>query len=164
MPDGQPIGRRGDARSRMARISDELPFRPYVYNGTGQDIYRGAVGHLDDVRRRAAARHQESVPDIGPGPEWYRERAAGDEDLPAAMPVSAPPAAVRTPAPALALVPALDDELAELAAARDRYQAVLAALDGPAPQAAPPPVTAASRCGRCGYLTSAVGHRVACDE
>jgi hypothetical protein len=26
------------------------------------------------------------------------------------------------------------------------------------------PVTAASRCGGCGYLTTAAGHRVMCDE
>ena len=39
-----------------------------------------------------------------------------------------------------------DDDLAEATAARDRYQAALAAV----PEPGPPPVTAASRCGRCG--------------
>lgn len=43
-----------------------------------------------------------------------------------------------------------DDELAEAA---------------PEPGPTPPPlVTAGSRCGRCGYLTTAAGHRVTCDE
>jgi len=55
------------------------------------------------------------------------------------------------------------DELAELDAARGRYQAALAAVPEPYPPARPP-VTAASRCGRCGYLTAAAGHRVTCGD
>jgi hypothetical protein len=122
-------------RTRTAR--NGLPgFRPYVYKGTGEDIYRGAAGYLSDVRRQAITRHEESLPDPGPSPEWYRELAE-------------------------------DGEMAELAAERDRYQAAMAAVPGPRepdPAPAPPPVTAASRCRRCGYLTTAVGHKVACDE
>jgi hypothetical protein len=153
---GEPriIGVRGDSRSVMARASDARPFRPYVYRGTGEDIYGGTVGYLQDVRRRAVARHEESMPDMMPGPEWYRELAeetgASPDPAPAA---SAPPAPVPAPAPARAPSAwlALDgDELAELAAACERNQAALA-------------VTPASRCRRCGYLTTAVGHKVACD-
>ena len=79
------------------------------------------------------------MPDISPGPEWYRELRE-------------------------------DDQLAELAAERDRYQAAMAVAREPEPAPGPdpaprtPPITAASRCGRCGYLTTAAGHRVMCDE
>jgi len=157
MAKAQPAGLHGDGRSPMARASDALPFRPYVYKGTGEDIYKGARGYLDDVRRQAAARHEESAPDIGRGPEWYRELADGDTAPPA--PVLAP-----VPVPALALPAAGPDgdELAEPDAARGRYQAALAGVPEPAP--APPPVTTTARCGRCGYLTAAAGHRVTCGD
>lgn len=52
-------------------------------------------------------------------------------------------------------------ELAELDAARDRNQETMAAVQYPG--RVPLPVTA-SRCGRCGYLTTAAGHQVTCDE
>ena len=68
--------------------------KPYVSGGTGKDIYHDVTGYLEDVRKQRAAkspehaalvaeyerRHEESAPDLGPGPEWYRERAAGNED------------------------------------------------------------------------------------
>jgi hypothetical protein len=55
------------------------------------------------------------------------------------------------------------DEIDEAAAARDRYQAAMAAVpESRIPE--PPPATAASRCKQCGYLTTAAGHRVMCDE
>jgi hypothetical protein len=157
-------------RSGAAR--NGLPgFRPYVYKGTGEDIYHGAAGYLDDVRRRAVTRHEESMPDTGPGPEWYRELAeetgASPDPAPAA---SVSPAPVPAPAPPRAPSAwlALDgDELAELAAARERNQAALTAVPAPGPLPAPPAVTPASRrrrCRRCGYLTTAAGHRVMCDE
>lgn len=75
-------------------------FRPYVYQGTGEDIYQGAHG----TRRRD---HREV---ILPGPEdvsygWRREQLAD-------------------------------------------------------PASPPPP---AARCGTCGYLVTAIGHKVMCD-
>jgi hypothetical protein len=153
-------------RSGAAR--NGLPgFRPYVYRGTGEDIYDGAVGYLDDVRRRAVTRHEESMPDAGPCPEWYRELAeeTGASPDPASA-VSAPPAPAPAPAPPRAPSAwlALDgDELARLAAACERNQAALTAVPGPDPLPAPPAVTPASRCRRCGYLTTAADHKVACD-
>ena len=60
-----------------------------------------------------------------------------------------------------------DQELAELDAERDRYQAAMAAVPAPRkpdPAPAPTPVAAASRCRRCGYLTTSAGHRVMCDD
>jgi hypothetical protein len=159
----------GDERSQLARVSDGRPFKPYVYNGTGEDIYRGVVGYLKDVRQ--VARREENAPDIGPGPERYRERAAEDEDPPGLALAPPPPVLVPVPASplapplALALVPD-DGELAELEAARDRYHAAQDALNAPPEPvvlAVLPPVTEAARCRACGYLTSAAGHKVACD-
>jgi hypothetical protein len=156
--EAQPVAAHADTRSKMARISDTLPFRPYVYKGTGEDIYNGAVGYLDDVRR-AVTRHEEGMPDTGPGPGWYRELAGetGASPDPAPVPAPAPP---RAPSAWLALD---GDELARLAAARERNQAAPAAVPGPDPLPPPPAVTPASRCRRCGYLTTAAGHKVACD-
>ena len=151
-------------RSRAAR--NGLPVRLYRYNGTGEDIHHGATGTLEDVRRRAVTRHLESAPDISPGPEWYRELAAEAEDPPRpALTVIPLPAPAPARVPALAFIPPDSDGQAETAAARDRYQAAMALAGPPEPGAppAPPPVTAASRCGQCGYLTTAAGHRVMCD-
>ena len=57
-----------------------------------------------------------------------------------------------------------DQELAELDAERDRYQAAVPEPREPDPAPAPTPVAAASRCRRCGYLTTSAGHRVMCDD
>lgn len=46
------------ARSAMSRALDEQPPRPYVYRGTGADLL-----------------YEETMPDLGPDPEWYRELA-----------------------------------------------------------------------------------------
>jgi|HubBroStandDraft_6_1064221.scaffolds.fasta_scaffold00062_117 hypothetical protein len=157
-----------DGRSAMARASDARPFKPYVYKGGGEDAYRGVTGYLEEVRRRIAY-HEENAPDIGPSPEWYRERAAEDaDDLRGLTPAATtPPVRVPPPAPPLSLALVPDDgELADLESARDRYHAAQDTLNAPpepVPLAAPPPVTAATRCRACGYLTSAAGHRVMCD-
>lgn len=70
-------------------------FRPYVYQGTGEDIYQGAHG----TRRRD---HREV---ILPGPEdvsygWRREQLADLADLGAAMPPVIPVIPASPPLPA----------------------------------------------------------------
>src|SRR5260370_4345365 len=75
MTEAQRAGSHGDTRSPMARASDALPFRPYVYKGTGEDIYKGVRGSLDGGRRRAPPRHAEGAPDLRPGPQMDRGRA-----------------------------------------------------------------------------------------
>lgn len=137
-------------RSRTAR--NGLPgFRPYRYNGTGESIrgpqkiaarLHAAIAakspeHTALVADFEARQAGEVMPDPRPGYEWYRELAEDQEPD--------------------------GDELAELAAACERNQAALAAVPEPGPPPAPPPVTAAGRCRRCRYLTTAAGHRVMCD-
>lgn len=122
----------------MARASDARPFKPYVYRGgdAGPPAMAAALkaAGLDAGVPPAA---EEVAPDPAPGYEWYRELNE-------------------------------DQEQAELEAERDRYQAAMAAVHEPDPLPAPPePVAAvpapAKRCKDCGYLTTAVGHKVACD-
>ena len=167
MADGRWADRGDDTRSVMARASDSRPFKPYVYNGTGHDIYRGVTGYLEDVRRPAVMRHEESMPDVGPSPEWRRERDAEDaDDLRGKEPAaSVPPVRVPRPAPPLSLALVPDDgELAELEAARDRYHAAQDALNAPPePPAAPvQPPAPARRHRACGYLMTSAGHRAVC--
>src|SRR6266704_494207 len=137
----------GGGPSAMARASYGRPFKPYAYGGgdkepaaviAARERHRALNAEIararDEAARRQRERAAEVMPDAAPGWEWYRELAE-------------------------------DQELAELAGTCDRYQAAMAAVPEPrAPDPLPPPVTAASRCGRCGYLTSAAGHRVMCDE
>lgn len=137
---------------RSAAPRNGLPgFRPYRYNGTGESIaapqeitarLRRRIAAISpehaalvaDYGRRHDGRGGETMPDPPPGYEWYRELA---ED---------------------------GDGLAEMTAARDRYQEALAAVPDPEPRPAPLPVTAAARCRRCRYLTTSAGHRVMCGE
>jgi hypothetical protein len=123
------------------------PFKPYVYKGgdieppaviAARERYRAHDAELD-----AMARNREAL-------------AAGQSATCAgeAMPDVAPGYEWYREL-------ADGDELTETAAARDRYQA---AMPEPAPLPEPPPVTPASRCGRCGYLTTAAGHRVMCGD
>jgi hypothetical protein len=192
------------------------PFKPYVYNGTGEDIYRGVAQpspreiaarlheeiaakspeHADLVagfeRRRAELERAElerahaaldalqAEPVTEPDPEWYRERAAEDADeLAGAGPepwapetlftgaervLLAPAAAPRVPDPVLALWAAPADELAELNAERDRYQAAMARVPEPDPLPAPPPVTTARRHRPCGYLRGSRGCKAVCGD
>lgn len=157
-----------DSRTAMSRASDGRPFRPYVYRGGDREPPAVTAARQ---RWRAITRDEESMPDMAPGPERYRELAAESEDPPRrpatvnAHVISLPGPA---PVPALALGPALDDgEMDEMTAARDRWQAALAAVPEPrkpGPPAAPPLVTAPARCRRCKYLTTSAGHRVMCDE
>lgn len=48
------------SRSAMTRATEGQPFRPYTYGGTGVDLL-----------------YEETMPDLGPDPEWYRELAGG---------------------------------------------------------------------------------------
>lgn len=127
------------SQERSAAARNGLPgFKPYRYNGTGKDIYGGAAGHLADVQPRRAERDATRADEAmpDPAPGWEWHREL-----------------------------TVDDEAAELAAERDRYQAAMAAV--PEPRApAPPPVTvtAPGRCRRCKYLTTSAGHRVMCDD
>ena len=142
MPDA-----RGDSgRSAMTRASDALPFRPYVYKG-GDLEPTAVIAVRERYRARRAELERIQAPAAGLG-----GTCAGE--------------AVPDAAPGYEWYRELadGDEMAELTAARDRCQDALAAVPEPGPPPAPPPVTLAGRCGRCGYLTTAAGHRVACDE
>lgn len=132
----QPLirARDGDNRSAMARASDALPVK----------FYDPARGRAEPPAVIAARERHRAV-----NAEIERRSAALEAEQSGADCVG----------PGAGWDPPDGDELAELTAARDRWQAAQAALD-----AAPPPVTPASRCRRCGYLTTASGHRVMCDE
>jgi hypothetical protein len=144
-----------DDRSLLTRVSAGRPFKPYVYNGgdlepaavtAARERHRALTAEMERARDEAAQRQRERSEAltaerdgtfaVGPGTGWWD---APDRD-----------------------------ELAELTAERDRYHAAMAAAvpgpRAPGPAPAPPPVTAASRCGGCGYLTTAAGHRVMCDD
>lgn len=133
-------GAREDGRSAMARASDARPPK----------FYDPARAHQEPPAVIAAReRHWALNAEIERLAVLAAERSGAD-----------------CVGPGAGWDPPDGDELAELAAARDRYQAAMAAVPGPepGPPPAPPPVTAARRCGRCGYLTTAAGHRVMCDE
>lgn len=117
-----------DPRSAMARASDAAPFRPYVYRGetaepppviAARERHRARDAELERVRAAAEAEIDRrlaalAAEEIGPGPEWYRERALED-----------------------------GDEMAEIVAARDRYHAAqdaLSAPPAPPPRYAAPPL------------------------
>ena len=132
-----------------------LPERKnYVYRGTGASeppaVAAARLRHRAagaEIERRAQAATA-VIDTAGPGPdeagyEWRREQLLEEGgQWPAAV---------------------AEDELAELDAARERYQAAMAAV--PEPRApGPPPVAAVTRCRRCKYLTTSAGHRVMCDE
>ena len=143
-----------DGRTAMGRASDARPFKPYVYRGGDREpaavtAVRQRHRELDAELERARTVAATAVIDTaGPGPdeagyEWRREQLleeGGQWPLAAA-----------------------EDEMAELDAERDRYQAAMAAVPEPrAPE--PPPVAAVTRCRRGRYLTTSAGHRVMCEE
>lgn len=200
---GAYADRQGESRSAMARASDGLPFKPYVYHGGDAEppavrearerwrareaeIERQAAKRQAELERAHAAldalqADREIGPD-GPGPEWYRKMAAEAADEMAAAgqgwaaetlftgaerALLAPPAAPRVPDPVLALWAAPADELAEMDAERERYQAAMARVPAPGPPAAPPPVTPgpagpARRHRPCGYLRGSRGCKAVC--
>lgn len=93
-----------------------------LLGGTGEDIYRGAVGYLADVRAEIAAKSPEHATLVA---DFERRQA---EDI----------------APLLAAVAPVEPEPV------------------PEPSAPEPPVPAAVRHRKCGYLVTAPGHALLC--
>ena len=98
----------GGGQSAMARASYGRPFRPYVYRGADFGAAADTAARERHRALNAALEAEEIMPDISPGPEWYRELRE-------------------------------DDQLAELAAERDRYQAAMAVAREPEPAPRPDP-------------------------
>jgi hypothetical protein len=133
-----------NAQGPGAATRNGLPeARPYVYRG-------GDARREAEVQRILAAVRAElgGEPDIGPGPEWYRELEAERQELAAPVPVCAPV----PPAPAAITLPALPAAVPPVP--------VPAAPRQPEPARAEPP--GPERCPRCTYMTSAIAHKLTC--
>lgn len=136
-----------DTRTALGRVAATQPFKPYVYGGETQEPpavtaarerYRARGALIDAASAAADAELNRRLA------VWRHAESMPDAD----------------PDPD-------GDELAELVEARDRYHAAMTVACPPAP--VPPPADpidvappAAARCRRCGYLATAVGHKVAC--
>jgi hypothetical protein len=68
----------GGGQSPMTRASNGRPFKPYVYNGGEKEPAAVTAARGRHRALNAALEAAEIMPDISPGPEWYRELA--DED------------------------------------------------------------------------------------
>lgn len=137
---GEPYIRtaRSDSRSVMAQASDARPFKPYVYGGETTE-----PAAVTAARKRHRARDAEI--------ERMHAQAAAER------------AGTFVVGPGTAWFEPDGDELAEIVAARDRYQEAMALTmppaRPPAPAAEDVPAPPAPRCRRCGYLTTSIGHK-----
>jgi hypothetical protein len=68
----------GGGPSAMARASNGLPFKPYVYRGGGKEPAAVTAARERHRALNAALEAEEVMPDTGPGMEWYRELAGED--------------------------------------------------------------------------------------